>query len=1382
MLHRGRIVSLVVVLALAAVAGSLHAASFIVPTDRELIDRASAIVVGTVVSTEGRRVNGRIETIVTIDVSERLKGDVGSVVEVIEPGGQVGDRWALVTAATRYTEGEKILVFLGKRTDGAWGSWGMALGKFSFETRDGIERLVRTPAADIAAFEASGKSAEQPERSHAFVQFIRATAAGRESKIDYMLAPRLENNVHREVEGNFAPGSAYMMIFGGDSYPVRWKNDFTINYQLNQTNEGGVPDTQTRLSNALGAWGSQSAYVGLSNAGVTAVGGGEDGISSIQFDYSGGIPGGESVLAYTWIYGPDTSLTPPDYFIIHAGETYRSIKESDVLLGSGLSGGLFDEALTHELGHSIGFRHSDVAAPSTTRAVMNSVIYGSYGSNLQGWDLDAVQTVYNNGPICRAPQIYNFPSNYSAEYGQQTGVSVDADGTTPFTYQWYEQTSPGVFSPIAGATSDVYIISSLVAPVTLRVTVTNSCGSATSPNVTITPVCNNPVISKQPANQTIASGASATLTVQATGTTPFTYQWYKGSKGTTTAPVGTNSASLNTGPLTVTTKYWVRVTNPCTSVDSNDATVTVSGACVPPVVSTQPQNATAKRGTSFSMTVVATGTAPLTYQWYEGTVNTDETKPVAGATSATLTATATVDKSYWVKVSNGCGFTRSTAAKVTVTCAPPDTFVLSVPGQAQSGQSYPVSWAAAVGAKTYELAELESATLLPSPPDMTGKFVAVTGNSKTFTHPNTTDNARYYYYQARAICDASNSTLSEVVNIGVNPAPKPTNIDLSQPFGPNLTLGVPGGSTGSFAIPLKLLLGGSTKSASQVGPFDGTYTSGSTSTWATVTPASGTVPTAGTNVNVNVNPSGLPPGTSTTTVTVTSTSGGTTSTTNIPVSVNVLSPVSSTPKTTPPQNAMIVPVVGHAEGAKNSQFRSDVRITNASTGTVRYALTYTPSGTDGTKSGKQTQIEMTAGKTVALDDIVKNWYGIGLAGESGVGVLEVRPLNFNGKTADETKAGQYATIVASRTYNLTPQGTFGQFIPGFPFSSFVGKTTDATKPQLISLQQIANSSAYRTNLGLVEGSGSPATVEGRIFNSAGQRVHTFTINLGPAEHQQFALSKYYTPQLPDGRVEFHVTSATGKVTGYASVLDNVTSDPLLVFPVQPTATKGRRWVVPGIADLTNASANWRSDVRIYNPTGARVTANVSFYKQGANPTAVTKQVTIEPQEVEVLNGILRNFLNQPNAGGAIHVTTANDTSLVVTARTYDQRPTGTYGQFIPGVTPAEAIGLNDKPINLLQIEQSVRFRSNLGLAETSGAPVTLEITGYIPEATVAPTKLVTLSPYEFMQIGSIMKDLKLPDTANGRVQIRAVGGTGRATAYISAVDNRTQDPTYVPPQ
>ena len=45
-----------------------------------------------------------------------------------------------------------------------------------------------------------------------------------------------------------------------------------------------------------------------------------------------------------------------------------------------------------------------------------------------------------------------------------------------------------------------------------------------------------------------------------------------------------------------------------------------------------------------------------------------------------------------------------------------------------------------------------------------------------------------------------------------------------------------------------------------------------------------------------------------------------------------------------------------------------------------------------------------------------------------------------------------------------------------------------------------------------------------------------------------------TVEMDDARLEVEVTSQTGRVAAYASVLDNLTSDPLLVSPVQAGVT------------------------------------------------------------------------------------------------------------------------------------------------------------------------------------------------------------------------------------
>jgi hypothetical protein len=84
----------------------------------------------------------------------------------------------------------------------------------------------------------------------------------------------------------------------------------------------------------------------------------------------------------------------------------------------------------------------------------------------------------------------------------------------------------------------------------------------------------SPYITNQVHLTWVTSGNSTILQVSATGT-ELSYQWYQGAKGDTSTPVGTNSSSLTTPPLSQTTSYWVRIANLAGTVDSSVITVAV---------------------------------------------------------------------------------------------------------------------------------------------------------------------------------------------------------------------------------------------------------------------------------------------------------------------------------------------------------------------------------------------------------------------------------------------------------------------------------------------------------------------------------------------------------------------------------------------------------------------------------------------------------------------------------------------------------------------------------------------------------------------------------------------------------------------------------------
>ncbi|PYT48078.1 MAG: hypothetical protein DMG44_16195 [Acidobacteria bacterium] len=177
-----------------------------------------------------------------------------------------------------------------------------------------------------------------------------------------------------------------------------------------------------------------------------------------------------------------------------------------------------------------------------------------------------------------------------------------------------------------------------------------------------------PTITTQPGNQTVTAGQTATFTVIATGTAPLAYQWQKNGVSVT----GATAASYTT-PATTTadsgSTFAVAVSNTAGTVTSAVATLTVNPAPVAPTITTQPGNQTVTAGQTATFTVIATGTAPLAYQWQKNGVS------VTGATAASYTtpATTTADSgsTFAVAVSNTAGTVTSAVATLTVNPAYP---------------------------------------------------------------------------------------------------------------------------------------------------------------------------------------------------------------------------------------------------------------------------------------------------------------------------------------------------------------------------------------------------------------------------------------------------------------------------------------------------------------------------------------------------------------------------------------------------------------------------------------------------------------------------------------------------------------------------------------
>jgi hypothetical protein len=193
-----------------------------------------------------------------------------------------------------------------------------------------------------------------------------------------------------------------------------------------------------------------------------------------------------------------------------------------------------------------------------------------------------------------------------------------------------------------------------VGVVTLGATITISGSGGTTP----------PQITGPPTNQTVQAGTNVTFIATATGTSPLSYSWKFGS--TVIAGATTSSLQLQNVQTTNGGSYTVTVTNSAGSASAT-ASLTVNAPAAPPSITTQPQNQTVTNGNSAAFSVVASGSAPLNYQWIK------DNAALAGATTSSYTVSAASTNNagaYSVVVTNSSGSLTSSVATLTVLVPP----------------------------------------------------------------------------------------------------------------------------------------------------------------------------------------------------------------------------------------------------------------------------------------------------------------------------------------------------------------------------------------------------------------------------------------------------------------------------------------------------------------------------------------------------------------------------------------------------------------------------------------------------------------------------------------------------------------------------------------
>jgi len=1027
-----------------------------------------------------------------------------------------------------------------------------------------------------------------------------------------------------------------------------------------------------------------------------------------------------------------------------------------------------------------GNNTSSVTTPVTGQADVMIAKSGP-ATTTPGSNVTYTVTITNNGPLAAANVFVNDPTptgtTFVSNSGACSGPYPCALGTLNPSQSVTISSTYNVPAGFAGTTiTNTATVSSSTADANLA---NNSATATTSLSGTFT--ADIKVTKSGPA--TALAGSVATFTIVVTNNGPNAAPnvvvsdpapagtTFVSNSGGCTTPYPCSAGTLAPGQsVVITSKFHVdgdvraafwntaSATSSATDPDPNNNSATVTVRTQKPVACPQAaptllapaNNAIANSPVTLSWTAVANAAS------YVVTITGTGAPAPITATTSSISVPLPPGPFTWSVVAfgpnNSC-LPMSSGFSSFIVCGPPVPPVAGVVGEVTTGQTFAVSWDAVDLAVGYDVDEALEPTFANP------QTFSVAGTSKSFTKNAGVPTAFFYRVRARSQCN-NVSAYSQTISVVVIPIPPPNALS------PGLI--APAGST--TPISFQLAIPGP--------PGTTTFVATADRPWLSVFPTSGIVGPSGLTLTITADPTSLPNGTSMGTIivvfgstTITGRIGALgTSSASIPVSISLTTPVKPGALPQLSANALVIPSVGHLAGL-NSDWRSDIRVANVGTSAQKFQLTFNAGTGDPNAPVKQTTISVDAGATTALDDIVRNWFGSGSLGDSAAGMLFIQSLDSS-KVSVSTTA-----VVTSRTFNAqtASTGTLGQFIPAIPFGSFAG-----VGGPLLTLQQIAQSADYRLNLGLVEAAGKPSAANVTVFDGGGSRLLDFPVALKAGEQQQlngFLAAAGIT--LTNGHIEVKPFSGDGKITAYASVVDSKSGDPILVSAV-PVGSGANRFVLPGIADLNNGIASWRSDVRILNGGTAPQTATLTFYPIGGGAGSV-KSITVNPGEVAALDDVLHSLFGITNAGGTLHVTTATNAPLVVSARTFDQTANGTLGQFIPAVTPSDAAGLGDRALQLVQVEDSVRYRTNFGIVETTGKPATAEVSVFLPESKVQPKVQIALAPFESKQF-PIISSLGLGNTYNARISVKVIDGDGKITAYGSVIDQTTQAPTYIPAQ
>jgi hypothetical protein len=261
------------------------------------------------------------------------------------------------------------------------------------------------------------------------------------------------------------------------------------------------------------------------------------------------------------------------------------------------------------------------------------------------------------------PTFTSQPQDAAVSQGAPLALSAGVSGTSPLRFEWMRN---GTAIPNSNTNRLVIANAQNANAGEYQVRVSNPLGTAASRMATVT-IVTAPQIATHPSSQSVLQGSAVQLTVSATGTAPFAYQWQKGFAN---IPGATGSIyTIPSAQAGDAGSYRVLVSNAAGTAASNPASLEVLSLvqAVPPGFGRLLGDTNLYIGETVTLDPQVTGTEPLSVQWYRyGTP-----LPEQSGRTLTLGPVALEDTGgYYAVAANSLGLATSTMSIVIVSELP----------------------------------------------------------------------------------------------------------------------------------------------------------------------------------------------------------------------------------------------------------------------------------------------------------------------------------------------------------------------------------------------------------------------------------------------------------------------------------------------------------------------------------------------------------------------------------------------------------------------------------------------------------------------------------------------------------------------------------------